>query len=268
MGKKIKPKFGLCGLGNIASRHIQAIEDIGGEIVDTYDVDSSRNPSCDSYEDLLMNPDANWIVILSPNKLHYEQAKMALAVGKSVIVEKPPVTNLFDLWSFDLEDNIYTISQLRYMESIKNLRMKVKDSDGYTVRLNIVAHRDPIYLANWRGRGDWSGGILYTIGIHYFDILTWIFGGLKKIDYVRWMDDDWRVQGRFELQQGTVEFNIEVSETKPNHKSLVVDDLEIDLAAGFFDLHSEVYKDIFAGGGVHPLELNRAINLIDHIYAN
>jgi len=258
-----KKTFGLCGLGNISSRHIKAIEEIGGKVVATYDVDASRNPTCKTYQELLES-DAEWIVILSPSKMHKKQATKALSWGKKVITEKPPVLSYGDLWSFGLDDDIYGISQLRYMQSIKDLRMKVKDSDGYMGRLNIVAQRDPIYLANWRGDNEWSGGLLYTIGIHYFDVLTWIFGGLKKIDYVRWINDN-KVQGRLELEQGTFEFNIEISETEDNFKTLEIDDEEIDLAAGFFELHGEAYKDIFNDGGIHPKEMHRAIELIDKI---
>lgn len=261
MGKECT--FAINGLGNISSRHIAAIESIGGKVLATYDVDKSRNPSCGSYQELL-DSEADWIVILTPNKMHLEEARKALRAGKRVIVEKPPTLNSFDLGEFDIDDEIYSVSQLRYMPSIKDLRMKVVMDDGYDARLNIVAHRDPIYLANWRGREEWSGGLLYIIGIHYFDILTWIFGALKKIDYVRW-EGDWRCTGRLELERGTVEFNIEISETKPNHKSLRVDDKEIDLAAGFFELHSEVYKAIMDGNGVHPAEMYRACELIDHL---
>lgn len=259
-----KKTFGLCGLGNISSRHIKAIEEIGGKIVATYDVDQSRNPTCQSFEELLES-DAEWIVVLSPNKLHRKQTLQAARAGKKVITEKPPVLSYGDLWGMWPHEYIYTISQLRYMQSVKDLRMKVKDSDGYIGTLNIVASRDPYYLANWRGNLEWSGGLLYTIGIHYLDLLTWIFGSVKKIDYVRWFND-WKVQGRIELERGTFDFNIEVSEDEPNFKLLEVNDEEIDLAAGFFELHGEAYKDIFNGGGIHPKEMHRAIELIDKLY--
>jgi len=256
--------FAIAGLGNISSRHYKAIEDIGGEIVATYDVDKSRNPTVDTFEELLES-DAQWIVLLTPNKLHAAQIRQCLDAGKKVITEKPPTLSFFDLHEFDIEDEVYTISQLRYMEGIQELRKKVIKDKGYNVRLNIIAERDPIYLANWRGKKDWSGGLLYINGIHYFDILTWIFGGVKKIDYVRWFGD-FKVQGRVELEQATVDFNIEIATDKPNHKSLTVNDTEIDLSAGFFELHGEIYKDMQEGSGIHVLQLSRAFELIDKIY--
>ena len=253
--------FALSGLGNISSRHIAAIKSIGGEILDTFDIDKSRNPSCETFDDLLKTK-ADWIVVLSPNVTHYEQAQKALAAGKRVIIEKPATLNSFDLEEFDIEDEVYVVSQLRYMQSIKDLHMKVVRDDGYVVRLNIVAHRDPTYLANWRGDEGWSGGLMHIIGIHYFDILTYIFGAVRTLRYVRWISE-WRCTGQIELERAIVSFNIEISETKPNHKSLTVNDQKIDLAAGFFDLHSDVYKAIVDGEGIHPSEMYRAHECID-----
>lgn len=258
--------FGLVGLGNISSRHIKAIEDNGGKIVATYDVDKSRNPSCKNFGELLQSG-ADYIVLLTPNKLHHEQAKMCSMAGKKVIVEKPPVINAFDLKYYDFDDDVFVVSQLRYMESIKDLRVKVMRDGGYNVELNVTAHRDPVYLANWRGDMGWSGGLLYTIGIHYFDILTWIFGPLKSIKYVRWIDD-WHVQGKIYLERCALTFRIEVSETKEDEKWLRVDDQEIDLATDFFSLHGEVYKDILNGGGISPMEMTNCCELIDELYAH
>jgi len=258
------PTFAIAGLGNISSRHTQAIKDIGGKIIDTYDVDRSRSSTVHSWEDFLKTK-ADWIVLLTPNKMHLQQALAALKTNKNVIVEKPPTMTYFELFDYPLDAPIYTISQLRYMESIKKLRIKVLKDSGYSVKLNVVAHRDPIYLANWRGKEDWSGGLLYIIGIHYFDILTWIFGGVKTVDYVRWINE-WKCQGKVQLDKCELIFNIEISEDKPNSKSLIVDDKEIDLAAEFFELHGECYKDIMNGGGIHPWELNKAILLIDKLH--
>lgn len=258
-------RFSIAGLGNISSRHVEAIKKIGGEVLDTFDVDASRNPTCSTYEELLKSP-AEWVVLLTPSNLHFEQAQQALKAGKRVIMEKPATLNAFDLDEFDIRDEVYVVSQLRYMQSIKDLHMKVMRDEGYNVRLNIIAHRDPAYLANWRGDEAWSGGLLYILGIHYFDLLTYIFGAVKSVHYVRWISE-WKCTGKLELERATVAFNIEISETKPNYKFLAVNDHKVDLAAGFFELHGDVYQAIVDGEGIHPSEMYRAAELIDLLIA-
>jgi len=256
-----KPTFAVAGLGNIYPRHKKAIEDVGGEIIGTWDVDKSRGSTVKSFEELVSLP-ADYVVILTPNKLHLDQARYALNRGKKVIVEKPPVMSYLDLFEFDKDEPIYTVSQLRYLPDFETLELKnVND-----VRLNICAHRDPLYLANWRGKLDWSGGLLYIVGIHYFDILTWLFGSLLSIDHVRWIGD-WRVQGIIQLDKALVQFNIEISEEKPDFKELIINDKKIDLAKNFFSLHGEVYKDILAGKGIHPQDFNKTLLTLDKIYA-
>jgi UDP-N-acetyl-2-amino-2-deoxyglucuronate dehydrogenase len=260
-----KLTFAIAGLGGISSRHINAIEAVGGKVVATYDPDPSRGSTAGSFEELLKSK-AEYVVLLTPNCMHKEQARQALDAGKGVVVEKPPVMTLFDVGYFGLDEPIYAVSQLRYMESIKNLRRKVMKDKGYDIRLDVQAHREPMYLANWRGDPEWSGGLLPTIAIHYFDVLTWIFGGLERIDYIRWLDE-WHIQGRVELEKGTVHFNIGIT-SGDNVKTLTVGDEEIDLAAEFFELHEEVYKDVVDPNstGVHPTELSKALELIDKIY--
>lgn len=261
--KNYKKTFVIAGLGNISPRHLHAIDSIGGTIVGTYDVDKSRYSTVDSFEKLL-ELDAEWLVILTPNKLHEEMILAGLRAGKKIITEKPSVLSFAKLKKFELEDQVYTISQLRYMKSIEDLRTRVWNEGDYNVVLDITAHRDPIYLANWRGKQEWSGGLLYTIGIHYFDILNWIFGETVKVKYVRWIDD-WHVEGELQLTHANVEFKIAVSETEPDRKRLIVDEKEIDLACGFFELHDKCYEEIFNDRGISLYEQSEAIKSLDKI---
>lgn len=253
--------FAVVGLGNISERHFHAIEAIGGRVVTTYDVDRSRNPKSRSFEGVLQSQ-AEWVVLLTPNSLHLDQALACLRAGKKVIVEKPPVISYFDLHHFQSDDPVYTVSQLRFNSEIAYIKDHLPSENN--VVLNVVAHRDPIYLANWRGKEDWSGGLLYTIGIHYLDILTWLFGKCKQIEYVRWMGK-WKCQGILHLEKATVEFNIEVSETKENEKTLIINEERVDLADGFFELHDEVYKAIMRGEGLKPWDLAQCTKIIDQL---
>lgn len=249
-------KFAVSGLGNIFPRHQKAIEAIGGTIVATYDPDKSRGGSVTSYEDLLQS-DADYVVILSPNKYHLEQVLLADAAGKKVIVEKPPVMSLHDL--YQLPKDMWCISQLRGLPFKKFETISC-------VRLNIIAHRDPHYLAGWRGKDDWSGGLLYTIGIHYFDFLIQQFGKVTHIDYVRWVDD-WHCEGALKLENAIVSFRIMISEDRPNQKQIKVNGEEVDFGEAFENLHIPAYQAIMDGRGIHPQDMVETLYLLDKIYA-
>jgi len=258
-------RFAVAGLGNIYKRHKNAIEKIGGKIIASYDPDPSRSPTVDSYEKLLQS-EAEWVVILSPNKYHFPQVNAALAANKKVIVEKPAAMGFFDVSQYDRSAPLYTVSQLRYMDSILELRRQFQTGPQKQnkIVLDIKAHRPPNVLSGWRGKFDWSGGICYILGIHYFDILTWIFGPLRKIDYIRWISDI-KVQGYMSLEFAHVLFNLEITETEKNKKILTVNKEKIDLAWRFFELHEKVYEGIIEGKGLRPYRCLEAFRIIEHI---
>jgi len=266
--------FAISGLGSISPRHLEAVKHIGGIILDVHDPDWSKSYFYGrqavfhkSIESMLEKSEAEWFVILSPSKYHFSQSMKALDLGKKVIVEKPAAMTLYDVLQYSGRE-IYTVSQLRYLDDIINIKNKIS-TGHHDVNIKIIAHRHPITMANWRHDINWSGGLMYFVGIHYIDLVTWLFGKMEKLEQVTWLNKQ-KCQFSMELERATVNASFEITETQPNHKSMIIDDIEIDLAAKFYDLHCYLYEDIMAGHGIHPMDVYHTMEIIHKIngYAN
>ncbi|MBV6305087.1 Gfo/Idh/MocA family oxidoreductase [Candidimonas humi] len=284
--------FALIGAaGYIAPRHMQAIKATGNELIAALDVNDSVGiidshfPNADFFTEFERfdrhidklrrakhSKQVDYISICSPNYLHDSHMRFGLRSDADVICEKPLVLNP---WNIDgLQDierdtghKVNTILQLRVHPSIIALRKKVRSQSQDTkheVDLSYITSRGHWYLQSWKGDLKKSGGIATNIGVHFFDMLHFIFGDLQ--DNVVHLSSDTKAAGYLEYQHARVRWflsvDIEDVPGKQRHagqrtfRSITVDGEEIEFSGGFTDLHTRSYEEILAGRG-YGLEENR-----------
>lgn len=292
---KASPKFALIGAaGFVAPRHMQAIRDIGGEIVAAVDPNDSVG-ILDSYF-----PDAHffteferfdrhidklrrrgggvdYVSICSPNYLHDAHIRFALRSHADAICEKPLVLNPWNLDGLaeieqETERRINTILQLRLHPAIKVLKEKVAGSGGntiYDVVLTYITSRGRWYHTSWKGDVKKSGGIATNIGIHFFDMLGYVFG--KPQLNIAHLRDDERAAGYLEFERARVRWFLSVDRKdlprngKPDqttYRSITVDGEELEFSGGFERLHTESYRQIMRGNGFRLDSSRPSIELV------
>src|SRR6478609_7983748 len=228
-------RFALIGVaGYIAPRHLQAIRDTGNTLVaaldrsDTVGVMDSYFPNADfftEYERFDRHLDklrrqsngVDYVSICSPNYLHDSHIRFALKQGADAICEKPLVLNPWNVDALvemekETGKKVYTILQLRFHPSIIELRNKVLNGPKdkiYDVDLTYITSRGNWYHISWKGEESKSGGIATNIGIHFFDMLIWVFGGVKKVDMGELKNDSG--SGFIELEKARVKWNLSIN---------------------------------------------------------
>lgn len=293
-------KFALIGAaGYIAPRHMKAIKDTGNRLLAAYDKSDSVGimdsffPEADFFveferfdrhiEKLKYEEDTylDYVSICSPNYLHDAHIRFALRSGADAICEKPVVLNP---WNIDklqrVEENtgkkIYTILQLRVHPSIIALRekvMKARKDTKFEVDLTYLTSRGHWYFTSWKGDEGKSGGIATNIGVHFYDMLSWIFGEVQE-NIVHIHEKD-HAGGYLEFARARVRWFLSVNakhlpqavkeKGQTTFRSITIDGLELEFSSGFTDLHTVVYKDILEGQG-YGLEAARpAVEIINMI---
>ena len=291
-------KYALIGAGGyIAPRHLQAIRDTGGTLVAALDKNDSVG-IIDSYF-----PDArffteferfdrhaeklrrqgndsriHYVSICSPNYLHDAHVRFALRIGADAICEKPLVLSPWNLDALaELEQEsgkrIYNVLQLRLHPSIAALREKVRQAPAgkkYAIDLTYITSRGKWYFSSWKGDVDKSGGIATNIGVHFFDMLIWIFGGVQHHEVH--LAGNRKMAGLLELKKAQVRWFLSVGkedlppatarEGKTTFRSITVDGEEFEFSGGFADLHTAIYRDILSGGGFGIEDSRPAIDLV------
>ena len=291
--------FAVIGLsGYIAPRHIKAIKDTQSNLLaatdphdnvgflDSYYPNASfftEYERFDRYMDKLQNNSSgvDFVSVCSPNYLHDAHIKSALRWGADAICEKPLVLNPWNLDTLErLEKEtgkrVWNILQLRLHPSIIALKEKIENSPASTIHevdLTYITARGLWYYASWKGDVSKSGGIATNIGIHFFDMLTWIFGAVKS-NSVQLHSHD-RAAGVLELEKANVKWFLSINgDTLPKevkergqttYRSITVDNQEIEFSKGFTDLHTESYKQIIAGNGFGIEEARTSINIVHDI---
>ncbi len=287
-------RFALIGAGGyIAPRHMIAINDTKNDLVSILDPNDSvgmidkyfPNASYfseyerfDRHIDRLnrTNKGVDYVSIASPNYLHDAHIRFALKNGSHAICEKPLVLNPYSLNSLkELEKetgkNVYTILQLRLHPSIIKLKEKIEKSSrkNHKIVLNYTTPRGSWYHYSWKGDFEKSGGIATNIGIHFFDMLMWIFGGVKN-SYVE-SHTNMKANGYLELERADVDWNLSIDcrdlphdEWKP-FRSITVDGDELEFSDGFTDLHTESYKQILNGNGFGINDAIPSLELVHQI---
>jgi UDP-N-acetyl-2-amino-2-deoxyglucuronate dehydrogenase len=285
-------KFSLIGAaGYIAPRHMKAIKDTGGKLVAAYDPNDSVGiidsyfPEADFFTEferfdrhvdkLRRRNDENridYVSICTPNYLHDAHMRFGLRSGCDVICEKPLVLNPWNIDGVqeierDTGHTVSTILQLRVHPSIIALRDKVRSARHDTkheVDLSYVTARGHWYLQSWKGDARKSGGIATNIGVHFFDMLYFIFGDLQQ-NVVHYASDT-KNAGYLEYEHARVRWFLSVDHSdvpaaqrlagQRTYRSITVDGEEIEFSGGFADLHTRSYEQILAGNG-YGLETNR-----------
>ncbi|MBN2279390.1 MAG: Gfo/Idh/MocA family oxidoreductase [Candidatus Marinimicrobia bacterium] len=277
--------FAIIGVGGyIAPRHLKAIKDTGNNLVaatdpfdsvgilDRYFFDVNYFKEFERFDrhiEKLRRMDQgqqiDYVSICSPNYLHDAHIRFALRVGADAICEKPLVLNPWNIDALaEIEEEthkkIYNILQLRVHPAIIALREKVLHAgkkEKYDVDLTYITSRGKWYFYSWKGYPEKSGGVATNIGIHFFDMLTWIFGDLQKVEVH--VQNDRKAGGFLELENANVRWFLSLDKNdlpenavesgNTTYRSILVEGEEIEFSGGFTDLHTVVYQDIINGKG-------------------
>lgn len=289
--------FALIGVGGyIAPRHLQAIKDTGNRLIAALDKSDSvgildryfDNVSFfteferfDRYAEKLrrLNHDQkiHYVSICTPNYLHDAHIRFALRIGADAICEKPLVLNPWNLDALkQLEEEtgrrIFNILQLRVHPAIIALRDRIAadiSNKRYDVDLTYITSRGNWYDVSWKGDVAKSGGVATNVGIHFFDMLMWIFGKPNHLQIHQ--KDEHKVAGFLELERANVRWFLSLDKQNVPHevrekgnstyRSITMDGEEIEFSEGFTDLHTIVYKDIISCGGFGIEDARASINL-------
>lgn len=269
-------KWALIGLGYISSRHIQAIEDIGDKLVLVCDIDESKKeklPEVKFYTDYIkMSKDplfkeVDWVAICTPNYLHFPMAMFMLKARKNVLCEKPLVIQSKHLDTLSLlpkHSQLYTVLQLRHNPEMQQLKASIRENEQYEGVINLNLHRGEFYGKGWKGNKEESGGLLFNIGIHYFDLLYWLFG--EPLSLFTYQETDKSANGLWVFKNARITWSLSIEAPMDNQiKRLTINSRNIDLTRHFEDLHTKVYQDIKLGKGITLDEAGKAIKLVEKI---
>lgn len=284
--------FAIAGVaGFIAPRHLKAIKDTGNRLVaavdphDSVGIMDSYFPDAafftqferfDRHLEKLRRSESgagiDYLTICSPNYLHDAHIRLALRVGADAICEKPLVLNPWNLdilqeLEADYGKSIYTVLQLRVHPAMLELKKKQENapSSGKPhIELSYITSRGQWYHYSWKGDVRKSGGIATNIGIHFFDLLIWLFGGVQAKELHLHRSD--KMSGFLELENATVSWYLSIDrndlpaqakkDNKPTYRSITIDGKEIEFSGGFTDLHTRVYQHILEGAA-HGIEAAR-----------
>lgn len=289
--------FAITGVaGYIAPRHLKAIKDTGSNlmaaadphdsvgILDQYFPDAAFFTEIERFDRHLEkrrrrdeSQQLHYLSICSPNHLHDAHVRLALRLDANAICEKPLVLKPSNLdYLQELEDehvgSVYTILQLRVHPKLLELRdrMLSQSDRRHSVRLTYITSRGTWYRYSWKGNEEKSGGVVTNIGIHFFDLLMWLFGPVvQNRVHVREQD---RVGGFLELQNADVQWFLSIdandlpeSVQQRTFRSITVDGEEIEFSGGFTDLHTRVYEETLAGRGFGIADARPSIELVYNI---
>jgi UDP-N-acetyl-2-amino-2-deoxyglucuronate dehydrogenase len=291
--------FALIGAaGFIAPRHLKAIKETGNNLVaamdkfDSVGIIDSYFPHADFFTEFerydrhidklrRQGKKVDYVSICSPNYLHDSHIRFALRQQADAICEKPLVLNPWNVDALaeiekETGKKIYTILQLRLHPSIIKLREEVLAGDPnkvYDVDLTYITSRGKWYHHSWKGEEAKSGGIATNIGIHFFDILLWIFGDVKETKLERYELD--HASGFIKLAKANVHWSLSINEDhlpesvkaqdKRTFRSLQMNGREIEFSDGFTDLHTISYQEILQGRGFGLQEARPSIELAHQI---
>lgn len=291
--------FALIGAaGYIAPRHMKAIKDTGNNLLAAFDpfdsvgIIDSYFPEADFFTEFerfdrhleklkRKGTPIDYVSICSPNYLHDAHIRFGLRIGADVICEKPIVLNP---WNIDgLEEiaqeypgNVYNILQLRLHDNVIDLKKRIDEGPKdavYNINLKYYASRGRWYHHSWKGDINKSGGIATNIGVHFYDMLMWIFGEVQEnivYEHGRSM-----ASGLLKLKKANVNWVLSIDyENIPEdiretgartYRTITIGDEEFEFSEGFTELHTKSYENILSGDGFKISEAKRAIELVHQI---
>jgi len=295
-------KFALIGLGGyIAPRHLKAIKDTGNNLTaaldksDSVGIIDSYFPDADFFTEFerfdrhidklkRKGEKIDFVSICSPNYLHDSHIRWALRSGADAICEKPLVLNPWNIDALELIEKetgkkVYNILQLRLHSSTVALKEKVQKelkqnpNKIYDIDLTYLTSRGNWYFASWKGDESKSGGIATNIGVHFYDMLSWIFGEVKK-NTVH-LKTPYTDAGYLKLKHANVRWFLSVkydyipdeikAKNQRTYRSITVDGEEIEFSGGFTDLHTKSYKEILNGNGFGLNEARNSIEIVSTV---
>ena len=275
--------FGIIGVaGYIAPRHLKAIKETGNRLVvaldksDSVGIMDSYFPQCSFYteyerfdrfvEKIKHTEDRlDFVSVCTPNYLHDSHIRFGLRAGADVICEKPLVLNPWNIDALQkMEEEtgkkVYNILQLRLHPAIIKWKQMVDEGPKdkiYNVDLTYITSRGLWYYTSWKGDVTKSGGVATNIGVHFYDMLSWIFGAVKE-NIVHIYEHD-RAAGLLVFEKARVRYFLSINaDTLPKeavaagkrtYRKMEMDGKEIEFSDGFTELHTESYKNIFSGKG-------------------
>jgi UDP-N-acetyl-2-amino-2-deoxyglucuronate dehydrogenase len=287
--------FAVIGVGGyIAPRHLRAIRDTHNQllaavdpkdsvgVLDQYSFDVKFFTEIERFdrhlEKLRRGPEEgriHYVSVCSPNYLHDSHCRLALRSGADVICEKPLVINPWNLDALEeieheTKHRINTVLQLRVHPALIALRESLQNENTvHNVSLTYITSRGPWYQVSWKGQADKSGGVATNIGVHFFDLLIWLFGPVTGVKVYH--SDDMRMSGFIELERARVRWFLSVDKgdlpisvkanNKTTYRSITVDGKEIEFSEGFTDLHTRVYEETLAGHGFGIADARPSIDL-------
>lgn len=245
-------RFALVGLGFISARHRKAIENIGGKVILTCDNDPEKQADFTDYLKMFHSQEflaVDYVSVCTPNYTHSAIVREALRLGKKVICEKP-LTFFGDYNGLEKAD---CVLQLRHNPKVKDLRLNIQPDS--TVEIVVKTYREPKYWESWKGKPEFSGGILMNMGIHYLDLLRYLLG--EPIEIIHSEFSDKKAMGEISFEKGKGKYSIEfLPEPAPVTRKIIVNGEERELEGAtiplsdtgeVLDLHTEVYKEILLG---------------------
>ncbi|MEO8852222.1 MAG: Gfo/Idh/MocA family oxidoreductase [Ginsengibacter sp.] len=291
--------FALVGAaGYIAPRHMKAIKDTGNNLIAALDKNDSVGildsyfPEADFFTEFerfdrhvekqkRKGVKIDFVSVCSPNYLHDSHIRFGLRVGATVICEKPVVLNPWNIDALaeiekETGNKIYTILQLRLHPAIIALKNKIAAGPKvkkHQVNLDYIASRGHWYYASWKGDISKSGGIATNIGVHFFDMLMWIFGDVKENIVNEHSASN--ASGVLELENATVKWKLSIDANqlpaevkaagKRTYRILEIDGESFEFSDGFTELHTKSYEQILAGNGFPLSETRKSIELVHAI---
>jgi len=298
---QIPLNFALIGAGGyIAPRHFRAIKDTGNRLVAAVDPHDSVglldhfsfdvrffteierfDRHLEKLRRLATEDRVHYVSICSPNYLHDAHCRLALRAGANAICEKPLVINPWNLDALEeleAETNrkIYTVLQLRVHPALIQLKERLATENLGTRRnvvLSYIASRGNWYHVSWKGQEEKSGGVATNIGIHFFDLLIWLFGSAEEIK-LHYRDNK-RMSGAIELERASVLWFLSIDHEdlplsvkqarKTTYRSITIDGSEVEFSEGFTDLHTQLYQKTLAGSGFGIADARPSVELTHRI---
>ena len=290
--------FALIGAaGFIAPRHLKAIKETGNNLIaavdkfDSVGIMDSYFPECHFFTEFerfdrhiekikLKGTPLDYVSVCSPNYLHDAHIRFGLRQGATVICEKPIVLNPWNIDALQEKEKetgqrVYTILQLRLHPSIIALREKVAASPNSfrEMDLRYITSRGRWYHTSWKGDVSKSGGIATNIGVHFFDMLCWIFGDVKDIEVLLHTSDT--AEGVLHFEHARVKWFLSINENtipeevrtagKRTFRKITIDGDAFEFSEGFTDLHTRSYEEILKGNGFGLEDTRKSIEIVSAI---
>jgi UDP-N-acetyl-2-amino-2-deoxyglucuronate dehydrogenase len=290
-------KFGMTGVaGYVAPRHLQAIANLGHELVAALDPSDSVGildrffPECRFFTEFerfdrhleklrRLKPQGgiDYLSVCSPNYLHDAHIRAAMRVGAHAICEKPLVLSPWNLDALaeleaEYQRRVYTVFQLRLHPSVLELKRRIDaqpDDRIHEIDLSYITSRGQWYMTSWKADSEKSGGLASNIGVHFFDMLLWLFGPLQYSEVH--LRDPRYMAGYLELKKARVRWFLSIDSADlpeaeagkmRTWRSMTVDGEEVEFSGGFEDLHQQLYRQTLAGEGIDIEAVRPTVDLI------